>query len=42
MYHAVAYPPWDEELVMRQAELHLSDKDREVLDSYRTKVGFGE
>jgi len=37
MYHVVVYPPRDEELAMRQTELHLADEDRELIKSYRTK-----
>lgn len=37
MYYAVAYPPHEEELAMRQTELHLTDEDRELIDSYRSK-----
>jgi hypothetical protein len=37
MYYAVAYPFQDEELAMRQTELHLTDEDREVIESYRAK-----
>lgn len=37
MYHAVVYPPRDEELVMRQTELHLTEEDRELIESYRAK-----
>jgi len=37
MYYAVAYPSRDEELAMRQTELHLTDEDRELIESYRTK-----
>jgi hypothetical protein len=37
MYYAVAYPPRDEELAMRQTELHLTDEDRELIESYRAK-----
>jgi len=37
MYYAVAYRHWGEELAMRQTELHLTDEDRELIESYRTK-----
>ena len=37
MYYAVAYPPRDGELAMRQTELHLTDEDRELIQSYRAK-----
>jgi hypothetical protein len=37
MYYAVAYLPRDEELAMRQTELHLTDEDRELIESYRAK-----
>jgi DNA-binding MarR family transcriptional regulator len=37
MYYAVAYRSRDEELVMRQTELHLTDKDRELIESCRAK-----
>jgi transposase len=37
MYYAVAYSPDDEELAMRQTELHLTDEDRELIESYRLK-----
>jgi hypothetical protein len=37
MYYAVAYPPGDEELAMRQTELHLTDEDRELIESCRAK-----
>jgi transposase len=37
MYHTVAYPLHDEGFVMRQTELHLSDEDRTLIESYRTK-----
>src|SRR3989304_2578372 len=37
MYHAVARPPRDQELAMRQTELRLTDEDRELIESYRAK-----
>jgi len=37
MYYAVAYPSQDEELAMRQTELHLTNEDRELIESYRAK-----
>jgi transposase len=37
MYNAVSYPLLDEELAMRQTELHLTDEDRELIESYRSK-----
>jgi hypothetical protein len=37
MYYAVSYLPDDEELAMRQTELHLNDEDRKVIDAYRAK-----
>jgi transposase len=37
MYYAVSYPSHDEELAMRQTELHLTDEDRELIESYRAK-----
>jgi transposase len=37
MYYAVSYPSHDEELAMRQTELHLTDDDRELIQSYRAK-----
>jgi hypothetical protein len=37
MHYAVAYLPRDEELAMRQTKLHLTDEDRELIESYRTK-----
>jgi len=37
MFYTAAYPPQDEERAMRQTELHLSTKDRELIESYRTK-----
>jgi hypothetical protein len=37
MYYAVAYPPRDEELAVRQTELYLTDEDRELIDAYRAK-----
>ena len=37
MFYTAAYPLKDEELAMRQTELHLTAKDRELIESYRTK-----
>jgi transposase len=37
MYYAVEYPPPEKELAMRQTELHLTDEDRELIESYRSK-----
>src|SRR4030066_789467 len=37
MYYAAAYPSRSEELAMRQTELHLTDEERELIESYRTK-----
>jgi Homeodomain-like domain len=37
MDYAVACPPFDEEPAMRQTELHLTDEDRELIESYRAK-----
>jgi transposase len=37
MYHAVSYPFHEKELAMRQTELHLTDEDRELIESYRAK-----
>jgi transposase len=37
MFYTAAYPLYDEELAMRQTELHLTAKDRELVESYRTK-----
>ena len=37
MYHAASYPSYDEELAMRQTELHLTDEDRKLIESYRAK-----
>jgi hypothetical protein len=37
MYYAVAYRLCEEELAMRQTELHLADEDRELIDAYRGK-----
>jgi len=37
MFYTAAYLPQDEELAMRQTELHLAAKDRELIELYRTK-----
>jgi transposase len=37
MFYTDAFPPQDKELAMRQTELHLTAKDRELIESYRTK-----
>ena len=37
MFYTAAYLPQDEELAMRQTELHLTAKDRELIEPYRTK-----
>src|SRR4030065_1194010 len=37
MHHTVARPPHDEEIAMRQTELHLTNEDRELIESYRAK-----
>jgi hypothetical protein len=37
MYDAVSYPFHGKELAMRQTELHLSEEDRELIESYRSK-----
>src|SRR4030042_3761211 len=37
MYYAAAYPSRSEELAMRQTELHLTDEERELIESYRAK-----
>lgn len=37
MYYTVSYLPYDEELAMRQTKLHLTDEDRELIESYRSK-----
>lgn len=37
MHYTVANLPRDEELAMRQTKLHLTDEDRELIESYRTK-----
>jgi transposase len=37
MVYTAAYPLQDEELAMRQTELRLTAKDRELIESYRTK-----
>ena len=37
MYYVVSPPSHDEELAMRQTDLHLTDEDRELIESYRAK-----
>src|SRR3990172_5326611 len=37
MYYTVACPHHDEEPAMRQTELHLTNEDRELIESYRAK-----
>jgi transposase len=37
MFYTAAHPLQDEDLAMRQTELRLTAKDRELIESYRTK-----